>query len=74
MLQVHFLDFINKAQIKAAQKLSKMSQESTVSVNSGDSKALLEEEHSDFFQVIQKSKIAGITNADLASIWGTLTD
>lgn len=42
------------------------------SSNSGD--VLLEEENCDFFNVIQKSKKAGINQEDLQRIWGTLSD
>ncbi len=76
--EVRFLEFLNNAQIKAAQRLNKLHQAhlqeqrdatlpgGTVQVEAS------EESGSDFFSVIQKARSAGIEQGDLAAMWGQL--
>ena len=65
--EVHFMKFINNAQIKAAQKLAKRQ------VVDGDSDNLSgkinEEVYNDFFSIIQNSRSHGISETDLTKIW-----
>ena len=78
--QVRFLEFINNAQIKAAQRLSKAQQDraSIPSESTGQSSpeqvAACGEVDigGDFFTVIQRGKEVGVSAEDEEVIWGSM--
>lgn len=61
--QVKFFDFVNKAQVKAAQRLSAALQKSPA----GDGDWAGDKE--DFFHVIQAAAALGIAEEDCGNIW-----
>jgi aspartate beta-hydroxylase len=72
--EVKFFDFINKAQVKAAQRLSEALHKSSEGAkaeqgsNSGQGGAE-EAAREDFFHVIQAARAIGISEEDCSSIW-----
>ena len=72
-MQVKFFEFINKAQIQAAKRISSAMNSDTAASgidsleSSGNSKSIGSRE--DFFHVIQAAKEAGIQESDFCNIW-----
>jgi hypothetical protein len=65
-LQVKFLEFINNAQVKAAQRLSKMQRQQEGGEESDTSSSSVAE---DFFGVIQRGRREGVREEDRGAIW-----
>ena len=74
-----FFDFINKAQIKAAKRISSALHSdttetaTTINVNGAEGTKEEKEEEAvvceDFFHVIQQAKDVGISSSDCSNIW-----
>lgn len=66
--QVKFFEFINKAQIQAAKRISS-AMNSDTSATSKDGNNSSGDSREDFFHVIQAAKEAGIQEGDYCNIW-----
>lgn len=68
-MQVKFFEFINKAQIQAAKRISSAMHSETTSNARANDKDGGGGDKEDFFHVIQAAKQAGIREGDHANIW-----